>query len=181
MPLAPNVWCAARPRNGRCLRVAALGWVLLLLPGVAAAQEGNVPRADSVAAPRPPAPPWRNHASAFVGVTNDDGQYGFTLGLDYERRFHQWYGAGGIVATVFGEDRELVVGPTFFLHPVAELRLGLTAGAELRESEWDFLFRIGLDYEFEWKPRWTIAPSLALDFARGRRIVVVGASVGHIF
>lgn len=179
MSLARNVWCATRHGNAPCW--LALGFLLLLAPAGLTAQEGNVPRAGEVTPAKRPPPPWRNHAAGFAGVTNDDGDYGFTLGLDYERRFHQWYGVGGKIEVVTGEGRDLIVGPTFNLHPVGDLRIGLTAGGELRNSAWDFLFRFALDYDFEWKPGWTVAPSLALDFARGQRIAVLGASVGRIF
>lgn len=179
MSLARNVWCATRHRNAPWH--LAFGCLLLLAPIVVEAQEGNVPRAGEVDAPKHPPPPWRNHAFAFAGVTNDDGDYGFTVGLNYERRFHLWYGVGGTFEATLGQTRDLVIGPTFELHPVSDLRIGLTAAGELRDSDWDFLFRIGLGYDFEWRPGWTIAPSVALDFARGQRIIVLGGTVGRLF
>lgn len=161
--------------------VMAAAVATLALPSRLQGQEGGIPNAPAVKAPRETAPPWRNHANAFAGLTNEDGTYGFTLGADYERRWHRWYGVGVTVESVFGEAREFIVAPMFLLHPVGDLRVALVPGAEKAAGGWDFLFRIELDYAFEWRPGWTVSPTIALDFARGERIVIMGASMGRIF
>lgn len=182
MTLARNVWHRAFVGNRDFPRLALVALLLAGAVGSASAQEGNIPKHEgSEPAPTGTRPPWRNHAAFFTGITIDDGEAGFTLGLDYERRFHRWYGAGLTTEAVLGPGRDIVVGPTFFLHPVGEFRLGLTAAGEHVDGEWVFLFRIGMDYDFELRPDWTIGPSFGLDFARGRRIVVLGASLGRIF
>lgn len=165
------------PWGGSYLRVG----LLLVLAAPAAAQgEGSLPRHPSDTA-RVTAPPFRHHVTGFAGVTFDDGEGGFTLGAQYERRFHRWYGVGAVTQAVVGKDRDFLIGPSFFLHPLEALTVGLTPGAERADEDWDFLFRLGLDYVFELKQEWTIGPTLALDFARGQRIYVIGVSIGRTF
>jgi hypothetical protein len=153
----------------------------MLLAGPAWAQgEGSLPRHPSEGA-RETAPPFRHHASAFTGLTVEEETGGFTIGAQYEYRFHMWYGVGGLVQTLYDRQREFIIGPTFYLHPLEPLSVGLSPGLERADADWAFLFRIGLDYDFELRKGWTIAPSFALDFARGQRILVLGVSVGRIF
>ena len=176
MPRWP-MWRAVRTSLllGACLVAAATN---------AAAQEGSRAPDLPVMEPQRRAPPWEHRALGFVGATREedaDAEVAFTLGLDYERRFHEWYGVGAFAQAPFGTNRTFIIGPAFSLHPVSNLRVSMAPSAERSQDDWAFNFRLGFDYAFTLRTGWVIVPSLALDFARGNRIFVLGASAGRVF
>jgi hypothetical protein len=165
----------------------ALG--LLLVCGASAlhAQEDLPPVEDSLIV-RPAAvsrvTPWRNQVSLFAGATREaiaGGVTAFTIRGFGEHRFHQWYGVGAVAEVAFNGPRDLVVGPSLLLHPTQALRISLLAAAELEGQAWAFLYRLGGDYSVPVGPGWTLAPSISIDFARGRRLIVAGAALGRTF
>lgn len=151
----------------------------------AAAQEDAPPPPpdDSLTALSVPRRPWRNLASVVVGVTLqneiEDGS-GFTLGVEYERRLHKWYGVGALAEWTFGGPRDFVVGPAFTLHPTGPIRVALAVAGGLEGSSWSILYRMEFCYEFNVLENWVVAPSFAVDFGQGRRILFFGASLGRI-
>lgn len=130
------------------------------------------------------APPWNQRAAVFLGANIEEGsdpEAGFTIGLDYEWRFHQWYGIGGLGQVVTSGSRDAVLGPALFLHPVGSFRMTLAPAAERAQGDWYFAFRLGFEYDVTLRAQWVLSPSVALDFARGNRIYVLGVSAGRIF
>lgn len=164
-------------------RLATAALVLLLAsPATAGAQEGRrKPDQPAMEAPNRE-PPWRNRVSGYVGALFEEGAgTALTLGAEYEWRFHEWYGIGAYADFVTGGHRSLLLGPAFNLHPVGGLGIMLAPSAERANNDWFFAFRLGFEYEFEVRNRWAVAPTLALDFARGERLLLVGATVGWLF
>jgi hypothetical protein len=152
----------------------------------AAAQEDAPapPPDDSLTALGVPRRPWRNLASVVGGFTTQDldGQSdGFTFGAEYERRLHKWYGVGAVAQWTIGGPREFLVGPVFTLHPTGPFRVGMVVAAEQAAGVWAFVYRLEFNYDFRLDEHWVIAPSLAVDFTRGRRILFIGVSLGRIF
>jgi hypothetical protein len=152
----------------------------------AAAQEDAPapPPDDSLTALGVPRRPWRNLASVVGGFTTQDldGQSnGFTFGAEYERRLHKWYGVGAVVQWTIGGPRDFLVGPAFTLHPTGPFRVAMVVAGEEAAGDWAFLYRLEFFYEFRVNEHWVAAPSLAVDFGRGRRIVFIGVSLGRIF
>ena len=148
------------------------------------AQEDTPPLEDSLPATHATTPPWRHHVSFLAGAAHSSGSEGttsFVIRGSYEYRFHAWYGIGAIAEGNFGTPRDLVIGPGFSLHPARALRVTMVVGGELDDGAWAFLYRISGDYDIPMGSGWTLAPSLALDFARGRRVLVAGAGVGYSF
>ncbi len=168
---------------GPSLRRSALaGLCLLALAGTVEAQEGS--RTAEQPQPRGSAreEPRRNRVAGYVGALFDeDDQTGVTLGAEYEWRFHAWYGIGAYADFVTGSNRSLLLGPALSLHPVGGLAVILAPSAERANDDWYFAFRLGLEYEVEVRERWVLAPTVALDFARGERILLAGLSLGWLF
>jgi hypothetical protein len=120
----------------------------------------------------------------YAGATRhdlDNGPTQFTLRGTYERRFHEWYGVGGLLEVAFGEPRNAVIAAALTLHPTGGLRVTMVAGGDQESGDWAFVYRIGLDYDFVLRPGLTLGPAAALDFTRGRRILGLGATVGRRF
>lgn len=104
-----------------------------------------------------------------------------TLGAEYERRFHEWYGIGAYIDVVTGGHRSLLLGPALNLHPVGGLAIMLAPSAERANGTWYFAFRLGFEYEFLVRERWAVSPTAALDFARGEALLLAGVSLGRVF
>jgi len=68
--------------------------------------------------------------SLFAGVTDDRGETGFSMGLDYEYKFSEIFGIGGLVDVAGGDVRTFVVGVPIFAHPLGGLVLLLAPGIE---------------------------------------------------
>jgi hypothetical protein len=100
----------------------------------------------------------------------------------YERRFHLYYGVSALAEAELGPVRDGLLGAGGVLHPAGGLRITLAPAAEHSVAGWAFLFRVGLAYDLVGlAPGWRLAPALALDFVRGQRIAVLGASVSRRF
>ena len=133
----------------------------------------------------------RNHAALFVGGSRSGSLDGFTIGGEYEFRFHKMLGVGVEGEYVTGDLRETIFAFPFHFHPGAGFRLAAGPGFERApeaqpETEQqgasrtvtEFLWRLTIAYDFAVRERFTLSPSLSVDFAGGRRIWVYGISFG---
>lgn len=57
----------------------------------------------------------------------------------------------------------------------------LAPGAELEEEENNFLFRVGLGYDVEIYPRWSLAPEINADFTNGNSKLAYGFTLSWDF
>ena len=120
--------------------------------------------------------------SLFVGNTDDRGEDAFSLGLAYEYRFSELLGVGGFVDHAGGDVRTGVVGVPVFLHPVAGLLLLAAPGIEHQvDGGNEFLFRLGLGWEFELGERWVITPVANVDFVDSEEVYVYGIEFSYRF
>jgi hypothetical protein len=122
----------------------------------------------------------KHDASVFVGGTHTDHDDGFTIGLEYEFRFHQKIGVG-----VSGEYASLahdtwVVGMGFVLHPYRGLKFVAMPGAEITNEHEEFLFRLGIGYDIP-AGDWAISPRFNVDFVDGEENLVFGITLGKAF
>ena len=108
-------------------------------------------------------PESRNEVAFFMGVTDDDQETAFSLGLDYEYRLNRRLGIGGLVDYAFGDLRSGVLGVPVFFHPSEKWKLFAAPGFERRESENNFLVRLGAGYSFDVGPV-DLEPSFMVDF-----------------
>jgi hypothetical protein len=111
---------------------------------------------------------------------HEEGEDEFTIGLDYEYRFSQYFGIG-LLGEYVGEDaREGVGMGLLFIHPYKGFRFLAGAGVKPKAEETKFIWRLGIGYRFP-IGNWTIAPEFNLDFTEGRTVEVYGVSFGYGF
>jgi hypothetical protein len=108
----------------------------------------------------------RNHVGLFLGSTHEEGEHKFTIGLDYEYRFSQYFGIGLLGEYVGEPDREGVGLVPLFLHPYKGLRFMAAPGVKPKKDEDKFIWRLGVAYRFP-IGNWTIAPEFNVDFSEG--------------
>lgn len=164
-----------RERNVRgflaCLMVAAA----VLLPAVGHAQE----RATEEAVERAD----RHLLQLFLGGTyaKEEDENSLTVGATYEYRLVDLVGIGAFGEYAGGDLDAWSFGAPFFVHPYRELRIVLAPGFEHKEGENEFLFRVGIGYDFPVTGRWSLAPELNADFVDGEVNLVYGISIGVSF
>jgi hypothetical protein len=125
----------------------------------------------------------RNDLSLFLGVTDSDGDKGFSVGLDYERRFSRGFGIGGVIEYTGNDYRDGVVAASFNWHAWKELKLLAAPGMEIDRANdrGRFLLRIGAEYGFAIGKGFEIAPALNFDFTSDENSVVYGLSFARTF
>jgi hypothetical protein len=121
-----------------------------------------------------------NHVGLFLGSTHEEGEDEFTIGLDYEYRFSQYFGIGAVLEYVGEDAREGVGMGLLFIHPYKGFRFLAGAGVKPKAEETKFIWRLGIGYRFP-IGNWTIAPEFNLDFTEGRTVEVYGVSFGYGF
>ncbi len=150
----------------------------------------------------------RNELAVIVAATYEEGLHGaegrhyFTVGGEYERRLTHAIGVGAEVEYLADADAWLFLAPVTF-HPVGGLKvfggLGLERKA-VHEGEHGghhegvsaeggresfFLWRIGAAYAVEFAGRYSIGPTVSLDFVRESgawvNAVVYGVAFGVAF
>jgi hypothetical protein len=125
-------------------------------------------------------------AIVFAGTYESESEKNFfTLGAEYEYRFIPKLGVSAAVEWVFESDgREFVFVVPVVYHVAAGLRLLAGPGLEHAEDT-SFLFRVGVNYAFEFGDRYAIIPSLEFDFINGEdsvtEAVVYGVNFGVSF
>lgn len=122
------------------------------------------------------------HSEGSSGGKDDPN---FTIGFDYERRFTQLFGFGGMIDIVVEGHREALLGPIAFLHPFAGSKFWVAPLAErLRESgDWEFVLRIGAGWDFPLgkSGKYSIAPNINYDILEDNQLWVVGVAIGMGF
>ncbi len=114
----------------------------------------------------------------FLGASHSADENGFSVGLDYEHRLNSMLGVGGLVEYSAGNFDSWVVAAPLFVHPYEGFRLSFAPGFETKESSSNFLFRIGLAYQFEIGHKWLISPEYNIDFVHHETVHVYGVSFG---
>jgi len=116
----------------------------------------------------------------FVGITDDRGDNVFSLGLDYEYKFSEIFGLGGLLDHASGDVRSWVVGVPIFAHPVGGLVVLLAPGVEHQnDGDNEALVRLGAGWEFEIGERFVLAPMFNVDFVDGDKVYVYGIEFGY--
>ena len=125
----------------------------------------------------------RHGIELFLGNTHDDGEDGFSVGLSYEYRLNQLFGIGGIVEYASGVLREWVLAVPLFLHPYKGWRFLVAPGVTIPDNDGDdeFVFRVGVAYEFEIGEKWAIIPEFNVDFVDNSEVLVYGLNFGYKF
>ncbi len=134
----------------------------------------------------------KNHAATFLGATThlDPDDTGFTLGVEYVRRWGPW-GVGFLVEMASSKlERDIIVGVPVFLYPWRGLSLFVAPAVEVAstdvegaegtevETELEPLFRFGTGYWFELNETISVAPTFMADLVKGHWTLVYGVSFG---
>ena len=115
-----------------------------------------------------------HHHLAFfagLGVESKEGRKdepGFAIGGEYELRFHEHWGVGGVFEAL-GQDTVrniLIVVPVSF-HPGGHWRLIAGPGVEFTPKKDKFAFRLGVSYEIPLGGHWSLAPEFLVDLIEG--------------
>jgi len=124
---------------------------------------------------------YLNTTECFLGASFGDGDGGFTIGVNYERRLSELIGAGFFYENTMGGDDRWTIGVPVFFHPHEGWRFVVAPGMQRKDGDTDFLLRGGVGYEFELDNSWILVPQFNLDFTDGDTICVAGASIGYRF
>jgi hypothetical protein len=135
-----------------------------------------------------------NHIAVFIGASSlfeRDATY-FTLGADYIRYFspESNFAAGIYSEAIFAHHTEWLFGAVLFYGLTEHLWVRTGPGIEIlqeenehtgeTESKTEFLIRIGAGYSIHFG-RFSIDPSIDLDFLRSSTTLVLGVNFGIAF
>lgn len=174
------------------LAVGILGLIALLTTQQVSAQEEKSGPEHSSAEPQAVHDAGHEHrheAGIFIGGSHSDEENGFTFGVDYEFKFHQYFGAGGFVEFIRGDFDERAFGALFYLRPAGEWQIFTGPGGDKRfgeeqnsdpsaegtEEGVEFLWRVGLIYGIP-VGRITISPNVMVDFLKDQQVFVYGVT-----
>ena len=123
----------------------------------------------------------KHHAAVFVGNTkNDKGQNAFTVGADYEYRFHPYWGVAALVDYATANIDSTLIAGGVFLHPVGDLRLLVAPGVDHHHGHNEFVVRLGFLYDFR-VGDWSISPTLHIDVLDRKENIIFGFGIGRGF
>jgi len=125
----------------------------------------------------------RHELGLFLGVADQEGDTGISVGLDYEYRLSRRFGIGGLLEFTGADFRDGVAGVPFYWHPWRELKLLAAPGVNIEpaDREGEFLVRVGAEYGFGIRRGFEIAPALNFDIASDDVTVVAGAAIARSF
>ena len=108
--------------------------------------------------------------------------HNFTVGAEYELRFHRIFGVGAAVEYITHEKNWLFVFPAYF-HVYRGLKLITGPGFERKHEHADteVVLRIGAMYSFEFAHRYSVTPAIALDLIGRDNAIVYGLNFGVAF
>ncbi len=173
---------------------------------VAVAQQGRgadfPPAAGAEESPKVPEPQGietteeeefdRHHIALFTGGSHQGSENGFTMGGEYEYRFHRLVGAGVMGEYTWSFREDVLVFPVYF-HPGAGLILAAGPGidrptgkkpetnGQVDSEGTAFLVRVAVQYEFEVGKGFSITPNALFDFVDGGQVFGYGVSFGYGF
>lgn len=126
---------------------------------------------------------WRempHHLSVLVAGTFEEEESAPSVGLDYEYRTTEFLGLGAVVEYAFDDiDASTLLGVAD-LHFSDQFIMQTGPGVEFIDGEEEFVYRVGLLYEFERRGT-TWSPQLHYDATSGKDAVVAGIAVGFGF
>jgi hypothetical protein len=105
-------------------------------------------------------------------------EHDLTYGFDYQYIVNRYIGVGAIFDHAFRDFRTTVVAPGVFVKPVGGFQVLLAPGAEFHGDTAEFVFRLGFYYDFPLGSRFTISPTLAVDFLEDKHVWVYGGTFG---
>ena len=126
---------------------------------------------------------WRaepQHFSVLIASTVEDEETAPSLGLDYEYRVSEFLGVGGVLEYAFEDIDAVTLLAVADLHITPQFIVQTGPGIEWLDDEEEFVFRIGVLYEWE-SGGYTVSPQLHYDATSGEDAVVMGVAFGFGF
>jgi len=121
----------------------------------------------------------RHLLKAFVGNTHThDDDNGLTLGVGYEYRLTPLLAVSALGEYAGGQVDTWVVGPGIVVYPYKRLSLVAMPAVELHGDGSEFLFRLGVGYEFEASEKVVVIPEMSVDFVDSETNLVFGVNIG---
>lgn len=129
-----------------------------------------------------------HHLALFLGMgfetkEGHEDEEGFAIGLEYEYRFHESWGFGGVIEGLGqGAVRNVVLAAPVSFHPGGAWRLFTGPGVEFTPKKDKFLLRLGAGYEFDLGGHWSLAPEVLVDLIEtGAETWLFGLAIGYHF
>ncbi|MEH6593591.1 MAG: hypothetical protein V7746_25210 [Halioglobus sp.] len=123
----------------------------------------------------------KNMAGVVVGITHGGRRKnGPALGLEYERRFNDSFGVGGVIEYT-GGDAEVWVAAIPFAYHTGHWKFYVAPGVEDGHHGTEELLRLGGEYAFELSSGWEVAPQLNVDFVDCEDVWVFGVLFARVF
>ena len=122
----------------------------------------------------------RNHLSWLAGVTHDDSENAFTIGVDYEYRLNQRLGIGAVVEQATEDIDATTILAVADIHCTNYWIIQTGPGIELLDDEEEFVYRIGTLYEWEFDG-YTLSPQVHYDITGDENAVIFALAFGYGF
>lgn len=149
--------------------------------GELAATERAVQDPDEFELTQRPSPGHDKRLGAFLGWSNQSGDSGATVGVEFEQRLDELIGLGASLEFAGGDlDSTLLVIPIYF-HFLQDWAFVLAPGLYNRSGELDGMVRFGADYFLHFDGNWVLVPQARLDLVDGEEVFSLGASFGASF
>ena len=126
---------------------------------------------------------YRSQIILFGGNTQDGSDHGAATSLGYLYRLGKHFRIGGFAEYAGGDFDLFLLGFDTVVFPIGGWYARVAPCVEFEESEARFVTRVGTGYEFEFGPRWSLAPEVVWDTNRRERehTFVYGLAVAFKF
>ncbi|MCA0871234.1 hypothetical protein LCL97_10370 [Seohaeicola saemankumensis] len=141
--------------------------------------DAETPHSESVAESGP------NILELFIGSTYADHhghrEHAFSLGASYRYSFSDVVSAGILAEYATKSLDAWVIGVPIVFNVGDGWQITTMPGVEIEGGQEEFLFRLGLGYEFEMEGGYSLKPEINADFVDGEVSGVLGISIGFRF
>jgi hypothetical protein len=120
-----------------------------------------------------------NEIAISLGVVHEGGENDGAVGLEYERRFSESFGAGLLVERSWGDHSATIYALPLVRH-VDQWKFFLAPGIEDGHDHREELVRIGTGYEIETGIT-KVTPGVAIDFVGGETVYILSIALGFNF
>lgn len=123
----------------------------------------------------------RSVFTPYLALQQEDSDTALAVGMSYEYRLKQGIGLGAFAEYAGGEIDAAVIAGAFYLRPVQELRLLVGLGNDRRNSNNEFLVRVGGGYAFPLEGDLVLEPGVYIDFVDGDQKLMLAVGLGISF
>ena len=154
-------------RLARLKTASLLCFILPVLASAESAGGGDAHPGESGHAYHP------NTFGLFLGAALEGREEAPAIGLEYERRFSEHFGIGGVVEYT-GDEGDFWIAAIPFASHAGPFKMYAAPGFEDGEHGTEELLRLGAEYSVALSGGWEIAPQVNVDFVDSEDVWVVG-------